>query len=155
MKAPGKDTSFIDAQIDKILSLNSHINHINDEDVRFVLKEKDVLREYKGSTFNIAITKYGVMLHAYGGYTVFVDDRNYHSLCDTLAYFVDEMDDAIANATEEERKDIEADMMAKIHVILAPTWCYGSAEATYNIAASIVHELNAMVEKTGEMLLQE
>jgi len=147
-----KDDAFFYSIIDKILSLKGQIDT---EAVRLIVKEKDVLREYKGDTFYIAITKQGALLHTYGGYSVFVSSRNYNSLYEALAYIVDDMDDALANATEEVRKDIENDMMAKIHILLAPTWCFSSVEATYEIATKVVHELNELAERLDKMPLQE
>lgn len=152
LKTQCKDAAFFDSIIDKILSLKGQIDT---EAVRLIVKEKDVLREYKGDTFYIAITKQGVLLHTYGGYSVFVSSRNYNILYEALAYIVDDMDDALANATDEVRKAIENDMMAKIHILLAPTWCFSSVEATYEIATKVVHELNAMVERAEELPLQE
>lgn len=152
LKTQCKDAAFFDATIDRILSLKGQIDT---EAVRLIVKEKDVLREYKGDTFYIAITKRGALLHTYGGYSVFVSNRNYNSLYETLAYIVDDMDDALANATDEVRKDIENDMMAKIHILLVPTWCFSSVEATYEIATKVVHELNAMVERVEELALQD
>lgn len=152
LKTQCKDAAFFDATIDRILSLKGQIDT---EAVRLIVKEKDVVREYKNDTFYIAITKHGALLHTYGGYSVFVSNRNYNSLYETLAYIVDDMEEALANATEEERKDIETDMMAKMHILLAPTWCFGSVEVTYEIATKVVHELNAMVERAEELPLQE
>lgn len=152
LKTQCKDAAFFDATIDRILSLKGQIDT---EAVRLIVKEKDVLREYKGDTFYIAITKRGALLHTYGGYSVFVSNRNYNSLYETLAYIVDDMDDALANATDEVRNDIENDMMAKIHIILAPTWCFSSIEATYEIATKVVHELNELAERLDKMPLQE
>lgn len=152
LKTQCNDAAFFDSIIDKILSLKGQIDT---EAVRLIVKEKDVLREYKGDTFYIAITKQGALLHTYGGYSVFVSSRNYNSLYEALAYIVDDMDDALANATDEVRKAIENDMMAKIHILLAPTWCFSSVEATYEIATKVVHELNAMVERAEELPLQE
>ena len=152
LKTQCKDAAFFESTIDRILSLKGQIDT---DAVRLIVKENDVLREYKGDTFYIAITKRGALLHTYGGYSVFVSNRNYNSLYETLAYIVDDMDDALANATEEMRKDIENDMMARIHILLAPTWCFSSVEATYEIATKVVHELNAMVERVEELALQD
>lgn len=152
LKTQCKDASFFDATIERILSLKGQIDT---EAVRLMVKEKDVVNEYKNDTFYIAITKQGALLHTYGGYSVFVSNRNYNSLYETLAYIVDDMEEALANATEEERKDIETDMMAKMHILLAPTWCFGSVDATYEIATKVVHELNAMVERLEGQPLQE
>lgn len=152
LKTQCKDAAFFESTMDRILSLKGQIDT---DAVRLIVKENDVLREYKGDTFYIAITKRGALLHTYGGYSVFVSNRNYNSLYETLAYIVDDMDDALANATDEVRKDIENDMMAKIHILLAPTWCFSSVEATYEIATKVVHELNAMVERVEELALQD
>ena len=152
LKTQCKDAAFFDSIIDRILSLKGQIDT---EAVRLIVKEKDVLREFKGDTFYIAITKQGALLHAYGGYSVFVSSRNYNSLYEALAYIVDDMDDALANATEEIRKDIENDLMAKIHILLAPTWCFCDVEATYEIATKIVHELNELDARLKKMPLQE
>lgn len=152
LKTQCKDAAFFDATIDRILSLKGQIDT---EAVRLMVKEKDVVREYKNETFYIAITKQGALLHTYGGYSVFVSNRNYNSLYETLAYIVDDMEEALANATEEECKDIETDMMAKLQILLCPTWCFGSVEATYEIATKVVHELNAMVERFEGQPLQE
>lgn len=150
LKTQCKDASFFDATIDRILSLKGQIDT---EAVRLIVKEKDVLREYKGDTFYIAITKQGALLHTYGGYSVFVSNRNYNSLYETLAYIVDDMEDIAL--PEEDRKSIETEMMAKLQILLCPTWCFGSVEATYEIATKVVHELNAMVERLEGQPLQE
>lgn len=152
LKTQCKDAAFFDATIDRILSLKGQIDT---EAVRLMVKEKDVVREYKNDTFYIAITKQGALLHTYGGYSVFVSNRNYNSLYETLTYIVDDMEEALENATEEERKNIETDMMAKLQILLAPTWCFGSVEATYEIATKVVHELNAMVERFEGQPLQD
>ena len=152
LKTNCKDASFFDSQIDKILSLKGQIDT---EEVRLIVKEKDVLREYKGDTFYIAITKKGAMFHSYGGYTVFATDRNFSTLYQTLAFFVDDMAEALEKASDEERKDIEADMMAKLHILLAHTWCFSDVNATFEIATKVVHELNVLADRLENEPLKE
>jgi hypothetical protein len=154
LKTQCKDAAFFKSTMDRILSLKGQIDT---EAVRLMVKENDVLREYKGDTFYVAITKQGALLHTYGGYSVFVSNRNYNSLYETLAYIVDDMEEALNDTAlpEEDRKSLETDMMAKMHILLAPTWCFGSVEATYEIATKVLHELNAMVERAEELPLQE
>lgn len=152
LKTNCKDAAFFDSQIEKILSLKGQIDV---EEVRLLIKEKDVLREYKGETFYIALTKKGAMFHSYGGYTVFATDRNFSSLYQTLAFFVDDMTEALEKADDEEKKNIETDMMAKLHILLAPTWCFGDVNATFEIATTVVHELNAMADRLENEPLKE
>lgn len=152
LKTNCKDAAFFDSQIEKILSLKGQIDV---EEVRLLIKEKDVLREYKGETFYIALTKKGAMFHSYGGYTVFATDRNFSSLYQTLAFFVDDMAEALEKADDEEKKNIETDMMAKLHILLAPTWCFGDVNATFEIATTVVHELNAMADRLENEPLKE
>lgn len=152
LKTNCKDAAFFDSQIEKILSLKGQIDV---EEVRLLIKEKDVLREYNGETFYIALTKKGAMFHSYGGYTVFATDRNFSSLYQTLAFFVDDMTEALEKADDEEKKNIETDMMAKLHILLAPTWCFGDVNATFEIATTVVHELNAMADRLENEPLKE
>ncbi|MBQ4009639.1 MAG: hypothetical protein II604_02955 [Bacteroidales bacterium] len=150
LKTNCKDAAMFDAQIDKILSLKGQLDT---DATRVLVKEKDVIKEYNGDTFYIALTKKGVMLHTHGGYTMLVTERNYNSLYLTLASFLEDYDEE--NMSDEEKEAKRLDMMAKIHVLLAPTWCFGDAEATFNIATSVVHELNAMTKRYEEMPLME
>lgn len=152
LKTNCKDAAFFDSQIEKILSLKGQIDV---EEVRLLIKEKDVLREYKGETFYIALTKKGAMFHSYSGYTVFATDRNLSSLYQTLAFFVDDMAEALEKADDEEKKNIETDMMAKLHILLAPTWCFSDVNATFEIATTVVHELNAMADRLENEPLKE
>lgn len=146
LKTSCKDAAFFDRQIDRILSLKGQLDT---EAVRLMVKESDVLKEYKGETFYVAVTKNGAMYHTYGGYTLFADNRNAQSLYLVLESIVDSL-------LKGEQDEMEyADVMAKMHVIAAPTWCFTDAEATYNIASTVVSELNRMVEKIGNEPLRE
>lgn len=152
LKTKCNDSKFFDSQIERILSLKGQLDV---EEVRFIVKEKDVLREYKGDTFYIAITKKGALFHNYGGYSFFADNRNYSSLYQTLAYFVDNLGKENPDLTDEDRENMELDFMAKTQIMLAPTWCFSDVDATYNIATVIVKELANMSEQAMEQPLSE
>lgn len=147
LKTNCKDARFFDKQMDMILSLKGQMDV---EPVRLIVKEADVVKEYKGDTFYIAVTKQGAMYHTYGGYTVFIDNRNAQSLYMVLSDIVDKMLD---NAGNDEM--VFADVMAKLHIVNAPTWCFTDAEATYGIASAVVGYLADLSEKLQEKPLQE
>lgn len=147
LKTQCKDAHFFDTQMDRILSLKGQIDV---EPVRLIVKEADVLKEYKGDTFWMAVTKQGAIFHTYGGYTVVADNRNASALYTVMSEMVD-----LLNTNEEADEMVIADLQCKMHLLAMPTWCFTDADATYNIASAVVGELTRLSERLTDEPLQE
>lgn len=140
LKAQCGDSASFDACMDRILSLKGQMDT---EAVRLLVKESDVLRESKGDTFYIAVAKQCAIYHTYGGYTVVADNRNASSLYTVLA----EACDLMAEGEDAVDETAYADMLAKLHVINAPTWCFTDVDATYGIASAALQQLNDLADR--------
>lgn len=180
LKTTCNDAAFFDSQMDRIMSLKGQMDV---EPVRVAVWEKDVVREVKGDTYWISLTKDKAVYHTYGGYTVVADSRNANSLYLTIAGIVDwfensdKMVDAVIpewiaqreadegrkltpHETEEVRKEafeaLDTDCTAKIHVLNTPTWCFTDLATTYEIATTVVRTMGELTEKAfGEPLKEE
>lgn len=151
LKTTCKDAAFFDSQIDRILSLKGQIDT---KPVRLIIEESDVIKEYKGDTFYIAITNRGALFHVHGGYNVFVENRNDNSLYYALEDMVDTCLDN-TKLTEKERQDFEVDMQAKLHILLCPTWAFTNPEPTYDIATAVIRTLRTFYDKVMSESLQD
>ena len=180
LKTQCKDVAFFDSQMDRILSLKGQVDV---EPVRIAVWEKEVVREVKGDTYWIALTKTQAVYHTYGGYTIVADSRNASSLYQTIAGIVNWFEDAdkcvdavlpdwlaqreadegrklLPSEEAEVRKEayeaLDTDCNAKVHVLNAPCWCFTDLATTYDIAATVVHAMNDLTDKAfGEPLQEE
>ena len=179
LKTQCKDAAFFDSQMDRIMSLKGQVDV---EPVRIAVWEKEVVREVKGDTYWIALTKTQAIYHAYGGYTVVADSRNASSLYTTIAGMIGYLedpektlgdvfpsmlavkedeegrkltDDELAAFREECRQSLETDFNAKLHVLNAVSWCYCDLATTYEIATTVVSTLNTLTENAFNAPLQE
>lgn len=159
LKTNCKDAHFFDKQMDMILSLKGQMDV---EPVRLIVKEADVVKEYKGDTFYIAVTKQGAMYHTYGGYTVFIKQFPSGSIYPNSLYTV--LNDIVDKMHAENEKPligeemdemVFADMMLKQHIINAPTWCFTDADATVSIGSSVMDNIVRLTEKALDSVLQE
>lgn len=148
IKANSKDTHFADTLINELLTTKARIGV---EPIELnVGKRLDALA---GKTFEMVKTDRGALYHEYGGYSVFVDNRN-TALYETLCDLIDNKEEY--NKLEgEEKERLELHIQAVAYCLGVPKICFNDAEFTYDIATRVVQFNRSKYEEAMQQPLQE
>lgn len=145
IKANSKDAHFADTLINELLTTKAKIGV---EPIELNVGKR--IDAFSGETFEIVKTDRGAMYHEFGGYTVFVENRNNVSLYQTLCEYIDNKD-KFAEMEGEEKEQFELQTQAVAYCLGVPKYCFSDATFFYELATYIVE----FIRQQYEMLLDE
>jgi hypothetical protein len=148
IKSNSKDAHFADVLISDLLSIKGQLDH---EPTLVHIPLDDVYKEFKGTTYEMRITRSGqAIYHVYGGYTIIADSRMV-GINETIQNFVN-LDEPGNEFSDEEKEMIEIDRDVSAWVLSAPMYAFSDIDLKYKIATDIVEWMN---EQTKEILNAE
>lgn len=148
IKANSKDAHFADTLIEELLTTKARIGV---EPIELNVGKR--LDAFAGETFEMVKTDRGALYHEYGGYSVFVDNRN-TALYETLCDLIDNKEEY--NKLEgEEKERLESHIQAISYCLGVPKICFTDAEFTYDIATRVVQFIRSKYEEAMQQPLQE
>lgn len=152
IKANSKDAHFADTLIDELLSLKGQAGV---EPTLVHIPVADVVKTFKGDTFEMSLTKHGdVVYHVFGGYTLVADGNRMHSLANTLTEYI--MHEEIEKELDDKtREAFILDMEATAHVLNIPMIAFGDIDLKYELATVVIRYLRELYQTALDADLQE
>ena len=152
IKANSKDAHFADTLIDELLSLKGQAGV---EPTLVHIPVADVVKTFKGDTFEMSLTKHGdVVYHVFGGYTLIADGQRMRSLANTLTEYITH-EEIEKELTDEEKEAFFNDMEATTHVLNIPMIAFGDIDLKYELATVVVRYLRELYQAALDADLQE
>lgn len=152
IKANSKDAHFAEALIDEALSLKGQLCV---EPTIVHIPIEDVVKSFKGDTFEMSVTKHGdAIYHVYGGYTIIADGNRMRSLAKTLTEYIMH-EDIVDKLNEKEKEAFIIDMEATANVLNIPMIAFSDVDLKYELATVVVKYMRELYQTALDAELQE
>lgn len=150
IKTNSKDAKFADSLIDKLLSLKGQLDV---EPMRFVIPEKDVIKEYDNDSIRFVRCKGYIAFQAKGGFYVFVSPRM-SALYQHLEGLLD-MKDNFDNLTEEQKEGYDTSYLYTSILMQTMLFAVFDAKMFSDLSSDVMNRYKEFLDRYKNIPLQE